>query len=803
MPNPGGKKPLTVKPGIFEVLGKEIHKRPWLPVCLLLIGIAGAFGCSYLYNHIGLEKRHQQASLVAENYSQKQALVVNNYINGLQKTFGEFVKRPWIIQALKERDYRKLARLEELLAKVSKDTEKSLVVYPEDINIKLSENYAAREMHSMAELTGLAPHPEAIRYEGKMLLQLITPVKDNDDTYLGSLVTSLRLDGLQELLATASLPGQSSLIQTMTNVPKTTFLRTGAAGTDVTGSFATEVPYWQVEFAGNPDIFNETSINLAVIENVILGLGLIYLALILGLISFAYAKAPRIAITRHENVDHDIEHRTSLLDSEHSFADLKNDASDADESLVVLDKVEQRTEKSNLLISQDVFREYDIRGIADKEITKDFALLLGRALGTLLQERNEKTLITAYDGRLTSPDLYSELEQGLLSTGCSVIELGAVPTPVMNFAVATQKQANSGVMVTASHNPAEYNGFKICLNNRTATSEEIQQIYEIMKSRRFREGLGEHRHLEISSNYIKAVSQDVVPGLGLKVVVDAGNGIAGKIAPATIEELGCHVIPLFCEVDGNFPNHPPDTSDPKNLAPLISAVQKNRADLGIALDGDGDRIVAVSPSGKIIWPDELLMIFARDVLSRQPGADIIYDVKSTRRLNTLINSYSGRPVMWKTGHSNMRTKVQDNDSPLGGEYSGHIFFRDRWHGFDDGIYAAARLIEIISTREQTLDEITSGFERTFATTEIKIPVEDQEKFTLMEAILEKCNFSQATVTTLDGLRVDYPKGWGLVRASNTSPALTLRFEAISEDMLEKLKSLFRQQLSSIDPRLTF
>lgn len=450
-----------------------------------------------------------------------------------------------------------------------------------------------------------------------------------------------------------------------------------------------------------------------------------------------------------------------------------------------------------------VFRDYDIRGLAGSQLTAEFAHKLGKVLATKALDLGEHSIIVGCDGRNSSGELTEALEQGILITGCHVIHLGQVPTPLLNYATHELSETDCGIMVTASHNPAEYNGFKMFFKRHALCGDEILSLKSELEKDIPEMNPGELEVRDLSEEYVVNIANDIVPADDLKVVLDAGNGVAGKHACRVLEAIGCEVIPLYCDVDGDFPNHPPDTSVAENLADLIACVKESNANLGIALDGDGDRMVAISESGKIIWPDELLMIFARDVVSRHPGADVVFDVKSTNRLNSLISSYGGRPVMWKTGHSHMYNKILECEAPVGGEYSGHIFFHDRWHGFDDGTYAAARLIEIMAIREQGLDEMVAGFETRYSTSEIKIEVADEEKFSVMDKLVSNHGFEAGNISTIDGLRVDLPEGWGLIRASNTSPALTLRFEANSSEALENIQATFRQQLESIDNKLTF
>jgi len=449
-----------------------------------------------------------------------------------------------------------------------------------------------------------------------------------------------------------------------------------------------------------------------------------------------------------------------------------------------------------------VFRDYDIRGRAGDEIDDAFAAALGKVLGTLALEQGEDTLAVGVDGRTSSPALGAALIDGIVASGCDVIDIGTVPTPVLNFALQPPGETHSGVMVTASHNPAEDNGFKIIINNHVLSSNEILDLHTRMEEQTALSGAGDATGRDVTAAYLDAIIRDILPPGGLRIVVDCGNGVTGLVAPDLFRRLDCEVIELHCEVDGRFPNHAPDPTIAANLAELISAVTTQGADLGLAFDGDGDRLVAVTGSGRIVWPDELLMIFVKDILTRFPGADVVFDVKCSRRLQNLVSSHGGRPVMWKTGHAHMRNKIAEAGAPVGGEFSGHLFFNDRWHGFDDGLYAAARLLEIIGLREQSLDDIVATFPATVATQEIKVAVSDEEKFAFVEALRLAGNFGDGAIIAIDGIRVEYPDGWGLIRASNTAPALTLRFEADSQEALQRIQGIFKAQLHKLDQHLS-
>lgn len=449
-------------------------------------------------------------------------------------------------------------------------------------------------------------------------------------------------------------------------------------------------------------------------------------------------------------------------------------------------------------VPSSIFRAYDIRGIVGQTLTTDTAYWIGRAVGSESIANGEPGVVVGRDGRLSGPDMAQALIQGLLDCGCSVTDLGMVPTPVLYFATHVL-EARSGVMVTGSHNPPDYNGFKIVIAGETLANERITALHTRIVNDDLSHGVGMLENVEMLDTYLEHIRNDIALAKPLRVVVDCGNGVGGVIGPRLLEALGCTVIPLYCEVDGTFPNHHPDPGKPENLVDLIARVKSEQADIGIAFDGDADRLGVVTNSGDIIYPDRLMMLFAKDVVSRNPGADVIFDVKCTRRLSALISGYGGRPIMWKTGHSLIKAKMKETGALLAGEMSGHIFFKERWFGFDDGIYSAARLLEIISLDSRNVDQVFSAFPVSHSTPEITVEVTDENKFAIIERLQREAKWGDASITTLDGVRADYPKGWGLVRASNTTPMLVLRFEGDSPEDLAQIQAVFREQILALEP----
>ena len=449
-----------------------------------------------------------------------------------------------------------------------------------------------------------------------------------------------------------------------------------------------------------------------------------------------------------------------------------------------------------------IFKAYDIRGVVNKTLTEEIVYEIGRALGSEAQARKQYTMVVGRDGRNSGPVLVEKLVDGLRASGINVINIGLVPTPLLYFA-AKVIGSGSGVMLTGSHNPPDYNGLKMVIDGTTLARDDIQIIRKRVEEGDYLEGKGQLVEKSVLRSYLGRITSDIMLLKRFKVVVDCGNGAAGVIAPELLTALGCEVIELFCDVDGNFPNHHPDPSRPENLKDLIAAVKEHKADLGLAFDGDGDRLGVVTSEGQIIWPDRIMMLYAMDVLSRNPGAEIIFDVKCSTKLKQVIEEHGGKATMWNTGHSLIKAKMIETGALLAGEMSGHIFFKERWYGFDDGIYSAARLLELLGPMagEKTVTEVFNDLPDSVNTPELNVSMEDGKHHDFMVKLLKKAEFSDGVVTTIDGLRVDFPDGWGLVRASNTTPTLVLRFEADTDVALAKIMTRFRELMLSIDAEL--
>ncbi|WP_308318782.1 phosphomannomutase/phosphoglucomutase [Marinobacter sp. F4206] len=720
--------------------------------------------------------------------------------------------------------------------------------------------FAGLELARRAE-TGKPLHPDAFPRDNRWLLQMATPVRNPaSNAVVGSLLVIFDAARLQPLLTVVNseLGGQLALTQSVGGTARTVVSQGSASGTAETRPLSN--PDWSVAYT--PARGTDAPVDLVMVA-VLVGVPVLVAAILvwglLGgaqrglrqdvtvLIQWAHkvfggervklpafkwdmvASTGEVLLRLSQVVDRRIVKAVDVAKPKKA-AGQKPSAADQDEPLFqdkdmpdidMLDGDEdvlgfgsgddtvfgsdapgvEEMAAPAVDLSPDIFRAYDIRGIVGETLSADGVQVIGRAIGSEAAERGIKAICIGYDGRHSSPELSDALARGIMASGCDVIHVGAVPTPVLYFATH-ELQTGSGVMVTGSHNPANYNGLKIMLGGETLSGEAIQKLYQRTRTGDLASGQGGQSTEDVRRAYLDRIVGDIAVAAPLKVVVDAGNGIAGELAPMLVEELGCEVIPLYCEVDGDFPNHHPDPGKPANLADLIARVEQEKADIGLAFDGDGDRLGVVTNSGKIIWPDRLLMLFARDVVSRNPGADVLYDVKCSRRLAGVISEAGGRPIMWKTGHSLMKAKMKETGALLAGEMSGHIFFGERWYGFDDGLYSAARLLEILGIEDRHSDEVFEDFPEDISTPELNVEVTESSKFAIIERLGQDGHFGDGNISTIDGIRVDYADGWGLCRASNTTPVLVLRFEAESEEGLERIKGIFREQLKKAAPDIT-
>lgn len=707
-------------------------------------------------------------------------------------------------------------------------------------NATLPFSYAAVDMINRAE-QGMQVYAEAIQVDDRWILKMVQPI-NSDKNIVGTLFVYLDMAAIVGDLQLDEGIGQITLKQQFGKNEPSILFQGGAPGLK-RPSIARNLssPVWEVEYVPSDQLTN-----FGLIQPLIFWLPLIVflpLSLLGTLVSLwlinSRIKVESLKLTdqirdafkgRHSTTDQlglsnfvDIDQMLTKLQS--NFVSIGPDQGGVTSQslktvlpsaavgqgdmvdIEMLDGVEDpgstdstaETEIDELQFAA-IFRAYDIRGIVNETLTPGSIYRIGQAIASAVISQGESVVIVGADGRISSPAVSESLIRGLLDSGLDVTNLGMVPTPVLYF--ATQSLGiSSAVMVTGSHNPADYNGFKIVIANQTLPAEGIQEIHQNYIEGNFAEGDGQLTETNVIDNYIDSICDDIVVAQPLNLVIDCGNGVAGSIAPDLFANLGCDVTPIYCDVDGNFPNHDPDPTVPSNLGDLMLAVTSSKADLGIAFDGDGDRLVAITNAGNIIWPDRLLMLFAKDILSRNPGADVIYDIKCSRNLNNVITSFGGRPIINRSGHSYLKAKMAETGAILGGEMSGHICFKERWNSFDDGLYAAARLLEIVGAQTRNLEELFDAFPKCQSTAEIKIPIPEQDKFTFMANLSQHGEFGDGNINELDGLRVDYADGWGLVRASNTAPCLTLRFEADENSGLQRIKRIFRDQMQSIDDSL--
>ncbi|MGG5871425.1 phosphomannomutase/phosphoglucomutase [Pseudomonas peli] len=797
----------------------------------------------------------QQLQQLSQAWGGGQATVLQKALQQLSADTQAAARNPQLLQALQSQDINQIRAAERNLSYWHAVVDVHLNARAQavqDMGRSAPMNFAALDMLRRAE-NGQTPAPEAYKVGQRWLVYSAAPLRLSEGEPLHG--TLLLVVDLERLLATLPVMpaeiGQIQLIQQFNNTAAQVLAQRGQAeGT--AQAFSTGNPNWTVSFTPGPSLTNSVFsplllaiAGLLALAGAITGLYLVQSSLqrhlradvlqlgqmlkelsagkavkafsltlpALDILAQNLARMPRRATepavalaagtgTTNPGPATMQKPTNAMVDPLFQDTDILDiDILDEDQDLLGLDEpapapVQAKPPK----LPADIFRAYDIRGVVGRTLNAETAYWIGRAIGSQSLAQGEPNIAVGRDGRLSGPELAQQLIQGLLDCGCSVSDVGMVPTPVVYYAghILTGKSA---VMLTGSHNPKDYNGFKIVIAGDTLANEQIQALKARIDNNDLASGVGTVEQVDVLERYFKQIRDDIAIAKPMRVVVDCGNGVAGVIAPQLIEALGCSVIPLYCEVDGNFPNHHPDPGKPENLVDLIAKVKSEKADIGLAFDGDGDRVGVVTNTGAIVYPDRLLMLFAKDVVSRNPGADIIFDVKCTRRLTPLISGYGGRPVMWKTGHSLIKKKMKETGALLAGEMSGHIFFKERWFGFDDGIYAAARLLEILSQDRRDADHVFNAFPNDISTPEINIQVTEQSKFSIIERLQRDGVWGEGNITNLDGVRVDYPKGWGLVRASNTTPVLVLRFEAETEQELERIKEVFRAQLYSAVPDL--
>jgi len=825
---------------------------PLLPGLLAALIGTGAGG-ALLWFAEDSSKQARQSELV-QAIGSSQAAAVQQALKKLQADSLAAARNPALLQALQSGDSLQISEAERRLGYWDGVIDAHLNRRGEAVQNATRAapmNFAGLDMLRRAE-SGQQPAVEAYRVGQRWLAYSAVTLRVSDSQPAqGTLLLAVDLQRL--LAALPPLPaeyGQVQLLQQFANTAPQVLLQRGEAGAGSAQTFSTGNPQWILSFTPGPGLAQGgiPPLMLGLAALLALGGALIGLILVQGalqgrvnsdarqlgqmlkeLSAGKSVKAFSLSVPALDALAQSLA-RLPRHSSEGSNTPLKGTAAapvaqpaarpaelvaplfqdtdildidilNEDQDLLGLEQSPAMSNSQSApQLPDDIFRAYDIRGVVGDTLTAEYAYWIGRAIGSQSLAQGEPKVIVGRDGRLSGPELLQQLVQGLLDCGCEVTDIGMVPTPVVYFA-ANVLEGRSAVMLTGSHNPPDYNGFKIIIAGDTLANEQILALKTRLDNNDLATGVGSVQQVDVLQRYFKTIRDDIALAKPLRVVVDCGNGAAGVIAPQLIEALGCSVIPLFCEVDGTFPNHHPDPGKPENLVDLIARVKAENADLGLAFDGDGDRVGVVTNTGTIVYPDHLLMLFAKDVVSRNPGADIIFDVKCTRRLTPLISGYGGRPVMWKTGHSLIKKKMKETGALLAGEMSGHIFFKERWYGFDDGIYSAARLLEILSLEKRNAEQVFSAFPSDISTPEINIKVTEQTKFGMIERLQREGQWGEANITSIDGVRVDYPKGWGLIRASNTTPVLVLRFEADTQEELERIQDVFRAQLLKVAPDL--
>lgn len=786
---------------------EAVEKTKWPTTEVLLVVLVLAINGAWIqwsYNNLIVASNTQSVIAASNIQLQKGQELLDFHLRKIGGALNQFSQRKAVIDTLvnAEGDLTPwLPRLQQSLptgsqVAILRTFEAPETQYP-DVEFRFAEldmiNHAKRNEQPLAEINGQKSNIRTMT-----MVQAVATDSTEEGTspaVIGVLFARIPVSYLEQALQQKLEPtGQFQLVQSFAKTKPQTVLSVGNGNGPAVDHRLNDL--WSMRYRAGPDLIKSVK---SIPYMVYLSWLAVLLISALGAVWLVrhQRKAVALKTAKAKNRDKNAIMSVELAEEDRDL--LSGEASSRSANHQPTDHTSDT--KTSSRFSRTPFRAYDIRGLAHQEIDEDFALHLGKALGSKIHQAGGQQIFVGRDGRTSSPELCQALIRGLTGSGIEVLDLGLIPSPLLHYAVATSDDCKNGVIVTASHNSAEYNGFKISLNGQSLTEQEIAQLHTDMERAQFQVGQANAHPAPITEQYIDEILSDIALMGEVRMVIDAGNAATSDIAPTLFSEMGCDVIPLYCEVDGTFPNHDPDPSKEINLQDLIAKVKQEQADLGVAFDGDGDRIFVVTESGEIITPDRLLMLFARDIVARNPGTDIVYDVKCTRQLGTLISSYGGRPIMWKTGHANMKSKILETGALLGGEYSGHIFFKDRWYGFDDGMLAAARLLEIMSLREQGLDEIFSAFPVLPATPEIRIPVPESKKFAIIQSLIDQGDFQSGTASTIDGLRVDFAKGWGLARASNTGPELTLRFEGETEEVIDQLKMLFKRELEKIDSEI--
>ena len=791
----------------------------WALVLVLLIGGGTAVGLVAYQNYTAAAEQERQEAVLAaaRSAAANVSRELTRETRALAKLFDEGELAALLLgddqgaRAARERDIAASHDIV-LLARLMKTGTGS-----PDLSSKPPLGYAAIQMIGESEKSGKAPPPEALLFGSDDQHILTLWRMDAGDTLAGHLVLALDVSLLPEILSRVSVPDGYAELTQSSGGGKPLVLASGGDPGMRQGLAAVRAKVagtpWRVTFwPGGRLAPPEPLIDLPDwVIPAIAGALVVIIVLVTVLRQRARARVEAAAgeADRQRKLEAAAKRATAKAAAKAAAGGAGAESAEGVEAAYAA--LDTPPTESGIVVEEqagamtmpaEIFRAYDVRGIVEEGLSSDVVRQIGRAIGAEAYERGQQTIVVGRDGRNSGPELQEALIEGLRATGRDVIDVGRVPTPVLYFATHYMN-TGSGVMVTGSHNPPEYNGLKIMLGGDTLFGDDIQELRKRAEGGDFPSGKGNLQSMEVVDEYVRRVCEDVPVALGnsFRVVVDCGNGVAGEVAPKLLRALGHDVVELFCEVDGNFPNHHPDPSDPANLTHLIGTVKQENADLGFAFDGDGDRLGVVDTDGRIIWADMQMMLFAKDVLGRNPGADIVFDVKCSNRLAKVIKQLGGKPVMWRTGHSYIKSKLKESGAPLAGEMSGHIFFQDRWYGFDDAIYSAARMLEILMAFKKSPTQVFSKLPAGVSTPELRVDMKEGEQVTLVAKLVKAEGFANGKRTTIDGLRVDFADGWGLVRASNTTPSLVMRFEGDNEEALARIQGEFKKAVIALDPNL--
>ncbi len=833
---------------------RRVVRQAMLAAGAIVLVLVLAIASWYMYSasmQSNLESNRQQLDAAAKSHAQS----VTGFFNDISSKLTEYAGNERIKSLFETAD----------TAQLSLEADAAKALFPSALKLRLllpgqhevdntstpPLTYGSIDMLNKAERTTGTIATEALLFgTEKQHIVLVERVKNQSDQLTGIIHLSLDVELLKQALASLKAGPAYLEIRQFASGNPVVLGKIGDAGlmnTSEPVSTSIAGTLWTLAYWGGSNVVSDNAVQAGAVTSYTTPVAILVILLVIGGISFMLLKRrdtsahpgnrPEISYQgairaimdgAHPGMEKLIanmpvrsansravptisagmsgEDITRMVKKDERKAAIEAEATPTPAPVPVKDKLSPADDKDAgkkaEVLPEVIFRKYDIRGVVGKTLTADIVAKIGQAIGSAAEAAGQKSVIVGRDGRLSGPELSESLIKGLRAAGRDVIDIGIVPTPVLYFATH-HLNSKSGVMLTGSHNGPEYNGLKVVIAGNTLSEEAIHSLYQRIMNNDLVSGTGSLESAEIIPDYVRRITDDIPVALSkaYKLVVDCGNGVAGIVAPQLYRALGHDVIEMYCELDGRFPNHHPDPGQPENMQHLIDKVRAEKADLGFAFDGDGDRLGIVDGQGNIIWPDRQMMVFARDVLSRNQGATIIYDVKCTSHLRKVIEASGGKALMWKTGHSLIKSKMKEMDAPLAGEMSGHIFFKERWYGFDDALYSGARMLEILMNSRIRPTEFFAAIPESVSTPELKIDMPESEHQTFMQKLEPKLSFKDTEVITVDGFRVEFKDGWGLIRPSNTTPCLVVRFEADTREALIRIQSAFRQLLLSIKPDL--